>query len=169
MTLADASTFADFVDAIRSRDGAPADFGPLAPLPASALDRLEKSALDFERQSGLPLRRRRHVGVLVTDATPEEANSVLDFFKKRIGLRLVDIDVHDLRGLSSEDLELRTVTMSEPTAHIVAIRGIGFYTDRRVLQAIEASDVDVFLIAFAAAGVSFGSEVRRRLKHRIDL
>jgi hypothetical protein len=169
MTLADAATFADFVDAIRSREGVVEAIGPLAELPSSAVERLERCAQDFERQSALPLNRRRHVGVLVMEATPEEANSVIDFLGKRIGLRVVDIDVRDLRGLSSEDLEARTVTMSEPTAHIVAIRGLGLYTDRRVIEAIEHSDVDVLLIGFATGGASYGAAFRRRFKHRLDL
>jgi hypothetical protein len=165
----EASSFADFVDALRLREAPLDNVAPRAPLAPTAIVGLEKCYQDFVRQSAQPIQRRHHVGAMIVHASPEEENSVLDYFVEQLGMRVVDIDVNGLRELSNEDLERRLATLSEPTAHIVALRGLGFDTDPRVLEAIEWSDVDVLLIGYAEAAAPFGSAVRRRFKHRIDV
>ena len=166
---AEASSFADFVDALRLREAPRAEVAPRAPLSQTALAALEKCYQDFARQSAQPIQRRHHVGAMVVHASPEEENSVADYFVEQLGMRIVEIDVRGLRELSNEDVERRLATLTEPTAHIVALRGLGFDTDPRVLEALEWSEVDVLLIGYADAGASFGSAVRRRFKHRVDM
>jgi hypothetical protein len=166
----DGPSLADFIDALRVRTSAPFDnIEPAMTLSDTVLERLEKCAFEFERESGRLIHRRSHVGALVFPASPAEVNAVNEFFAQRLRLRIVDVDVRSLLGLSDAEVERTLATLTDPTAHIVALRGLGPDTDPRVLEAIEWGDVDVLVIAYSDSNVNSTAAVRRRLKHRIDL
>jgi hypothetical protein len=166
----DRPTLADFIDELRLRAAAPVEtVEAWMTLSAALLERLEKCALDFERESGRLIHRRSHVGVLVYPATDDDANSVNDFFVQRLSLRLVDLDVRSLGGLSDAEVERNLATLTDPTAHIVALRGLGPDLDPRVTDAIEWADIDVLVLGYADSASSLGPTVKRRLKHKIDL
>jgi hypothetical protein len=166
--VADIPTLADFVDAFRRGDGRACD-APRAVLSPLVIDRLERCAREFERESHKPVERRRHVGAVITSASAEEANAVCDYFVESLRLRLVEMDARTFDGLSDEDAEPVLRTLADSAAHIVAVHGIDAGTDPRVLAAIEWADVDVFVVGFADAGAIFSSAVRRTLGHRVDL
>jgi hypothetical protein len=169
-TVEERPTLADFIDELRLRAAAPVEtVQAWMTLSAAVLERLEKCALDFERESARLIHRRSHVGVLVYPATSDDANAINDFFVQRLSLRLVDLDVRSLFGLSDAEVEQSLATLSDPTAHIVALRGLGPDVDPRVIDAIEWADIDVLVLGYADSATSFGATVKRRLKHRIDL
>jgi hypothetical protein len=168
-SLEEAATLASFVDALRLRATPAGTTERRVALPRSAHERLEECAREYERESAKLIHRRHHVGALVYPSTADEAKSISNFFAARLGLRRVDIDVRSFDRLSDADVAAGLRTLTEPAAHIVALHGLGFDTDPRVFEAIEWADVDVLVIGYAEPGATFGSVVRRHLKHRIDL
>lgn len=163
------ATLADFVAAFREGMQPMGGAEPSASLPPPVVALLARCARDFERESQRLIQRRRHVGAMVFSATFEEENCVRDYFVSTLNLRVVEIDARTIDQLSDEQVEGRLKTLAEPTAHIVAIRGLGNATDPRVLSAIEWADVDVLVVGFAEADTVFSPAVRRCARQRVDV
>jgi len=131
------------------------------------LEGLERCARDYERQSDRPIDRRRHVGALLIGMAPGEERLAADLVGERLRLRIIDIDLDALDPLPDEWVAKVLAPLSEAAARIVVLHGLRCGTDRRVLEAIEWSDVDVLLMATAKTDVRLDSGARRRLLHRI--
>jgi hypothetical protein len=163
-----ATSLADFVESIRPKRETPGSDAVPASLRDVLVDGLEVCVRDFEHESDQVIDRRRHVGALLVGATSEEEQGAADFLGERLGLRVIEIDVASLENLPDEAVLKHLATLAEPTAHIVVLRGLRTDADRRVLEAIEWSDVDVLVLGTAEAEINFESGgVRRRLRHRI--
>jgi hypothetical protein len=165
----DANNLADLIDSLRGRT-APVEHAETEDeLPYAAIELFERCANEYRRESDKLVHRRRRIGTLVYPATPGQANAIGEFFVRALGLRIVDLDTRSLNGLPDEDVEARLATLSDPMAHVVALRRMGSDTDPRVFAAIESAHVDVLVLVFADPGATFGSSVQRNLKYRIDL
>ena len=165
----DPANLGDFLDSLRGRMAPAPDAEPQVLLPLAALELFERAAQDYERESGKLADRRHRIGGLIYPATPEQAHAASDFFSRRLGLRVVDLDARSFSLLSDEDAKTRLATLAEPTAHIVALRGLRLDSDPRVFAAIESAQVDVLVLGYAEPGAKFSPGVQRALRYRIDL
>jgi hypothetical protein len=168
-TFDNATNFADLVDSLTGRVVHFPDAASRVALPLFARELFGRCAQDYEHESGKPADRRRRVGALVYPASPEQASVISEFFLHRLGLRIVEVDARSLAPLSDVYVDAHLATLTEPTAHIVAVRGIGPHVDPRVFSAIVSANVDVLVLVFAEPGATFGPAVQRCLRYRIDL
>ncbi len=165
----DATNLANLVDSLRGRVAPTGDAAPDDLLPAAAIELFDRCARDYQRESDKLVHRRRRIGALVYPATPEQITAISDWFVRALNLRLVDIDARSLVGLTGTELADRLAPLTEPTARIVTVRGLGLETDPRVSGAIASADVDVLVIAFADPGAKIRMATQQRLRYRIDL
>ena len=165
----DPADFADLVDSLRGRARSNESAERQVALPGEALELFERCVNDYNRESHKVATRRHRIGTLVYPASPEQESAINEFFSRALGLRIVDIDTRLLNDLPDDEVEASLATLTEPTAHIVALRGMGLDSHPRVFAAIESADVDVLVLGFADPGAKLSPGVLRCLRYRIDL
>ncbi len=160
---------ANLVDSLRGRVSPNEDADSPETLPPIAVELFERCAREYQRESDKLVDRRRRIGALVYPATPGQTTAIIEWFVNATGLRIVEIDARLLVGLSDGEVADRLTPLKEPTARIVAIRGIGYDVDSRLSAAIASAHVDVLVVAFADPDAKLRAGVQRRLRYRIDL
>jgi hypothetical protein len=164
IAYADAATFADWIDALRLREG-PAEPEQTAPLSMAVEEGLNLAATDYERQAQKRSDRRRGVGAIVVGADTGVERSIGVYLAERLCLRVLDVDAAAIEFMDEVQVRSKLATFSDSTAHAVVVHGVGSDTSARVIQAIEWADPDVLVVVCAEQGMTFSPAFKWRCNY----
>lgn len=118
-------------------------------LPQAVVGRLAACAARYEKQSALPEKRRRRVGVLVRGATSAQRLAIAAFFAHRLDLQIAMFDSGHVEGAHDDDAADYVRPLVENTRRVALVEGLTGDLDARLRNALVWSSRDVLVVACA--------------------
>jgi len=161
------ASFADWVDALKEQDSAPAP-DALAKLEPTDVQRLEECAQRYEQQSALPEGRRSRVALMLVDASEATVKAAINYLARRLSLRFSSIDARSVDGLLDDEASAKLHPLVDQFARLVLLDNVSNAIDPRVRDALAWSSRNVLVIGTCASSESLGNSLKRHFQFFVE-
>ena len=137
-------------------------------LTQAILGRLAACAARYEKQSSLPEKRRRCVGVLVRGANTAQRMAIAAYFVHRLDLKIIVLDSGQIESVHEDDVADYVRPLVENTRRVALVEGLTGDLDARLRNALVAASTDVLVVACSEGSELLDARLAKGFQYVVD-